>query len=250
MIRMLYGADLLQPIGGEVAVSAELARFFLEKDVWETDVARFGIHVWMTVLAFNEGWRIGQVPLGTKVHDFKDPVTGFEPKFLQVVGTLFRLMSIYRRRWPTVWTARPVPFCSEPTIVEPEPIPDTSRILLEAFRKGEKRYKRMWKGILLPEHLEAVGHIAGQEGEALSFPHDLWARVVFDFAVVYNKGEGDPDKVVMALLPLYYGRVASFINETRGMNYAQALKVVEALATTFQAQKHYLIERWNTYTAW
>ncbi|MFQ6057440.1 MAG: glycosyltransferase [Anaerolineae bacterium] len=256
LTRALYGVDLRQPLGGEVALSRELVEFFLERDVWETDVARFGIHIWMTTLAINEGWRLCQTTLGTKTHDFKDPTVGFEPKFLQVVGTLFRMLSIYRRRWPKITGSKPVPLRGGLEPVEPEPIPAMRDALWEACQKGVKRFKRSWRAILTPDNLAAVSHIVAQEeppfdrAQDKSFPPDLWAKVVFDFAVVYNKGEGDPDKVVLALLPLYYARKVSLFAETEGMTYEEVEQLIQAQARAFLDLKPYLMERWDTYLPW
>jgi len=65
---------------------------------WETDVARFGIDIWMTPCAINEGYQVVQTDLGTNVHDAKDPVD-LGPMFRQVVSTLFYFMGKYERHW-------------------------------------------------------------------------------------------------------------------------------------------------------
>jgi len=250
MTRMLYGKDIRQPIGGDFGLSGRVAGLYAERDVWETDVARAGIDIWMTTLAINEGLRICQAPLGTKTHDFGDPIVGIEMTFLQVVGTLFRLMDIYRRRWRRISGSEPIPLSVEAEWVEPQPVPAMTKELLEAFRTGVKRRRRAWQTILLPENLDAVKEIAAQDDEEFTFPADLWAKVLFDFAVVYNKGEVDPDKVVLALIPLYHGRAASFIKETEGMTSLEAERVINAQAITFEALKPYLVERWDSYVPW
>jgi hypothetical protein len=43
LTRALYGKRIRQPIGGDFGFSGRLASFYLDKDVWESDVARFGI---------------------------------------------------------------------------------------------------------------------------------------------------------------------------------------------------------------
>ena len=250
MTRMLYGKDIRQPMGGDFGLSGRVAGLYAERDIWETDVARAGIDIWMTTLAINEGLRVCQAPLGTKSHDFEDPIVGIELTFLQVVGTLFRLMDIYRGRWRGISGSEAMPLCAEPEWVEPQPIPAMTKELLEAFRTGVKRRRRAWQTILLPENLDAVKEIAAQGDEEFTFPADLWAKVLFDFAVVYNKGEVDPDKVVMALIPLYHGRAASLIKETEGMTSLEAERVITAQAITFEALKPYLVERWDSYVPW
>jgi hypothetical protein len=64
LTRMLYGLSVRQPIGGEFGVSARLIGRYLECEDWETDVARFGIDIWMTTIAIAEGFRVCQSFLG------------------------------------------------------------------------------------------------------------------------------------------------------------------------------------------
>jgi hypothetical protein len=248
LLRTLFGQDVRQPLAGEVALSAALVDELLHRDVWETDVARFGIHVWMSAVAVTEGWKVCQTALDTKTHDYRDPTIGFEPKFLQVVGTLFRLLSIYRRIWPNITEIEPVPVWGEPQFVEPEPIPAAREAIREAIRKGTRRFQRTWGTVLTPDNLAAVQELVTQERP--QFPVDLWVKAVYDFAVVYNKGEGDPDKVVMALLPLYYTRKLSWMDETEGMSFKEVDEAVRAQAERFAELRDYLIERWNSYLPW
>lgn len=51
LTRAMYGKRIRQPIGGDFGFSGELSKFYLTKDVWETDVARYGIDIWMTTTA-------------------------------------------------------------------------------------------------------------------------------------------------------------------------------------------------------
>jgi len=120
--------------------------------------------------------------------------------------------------------------------------------LREAVRKGTRRFQRVWGSILSAENLNPIKEIVAQDRPR--FPVDLWVKTVYDFAVVYNKGEGDPDKVVMALLPLYYARKLSWMDETDGMSYKQVDEAVRAQAQRFAELKPYLLERWNTYLPW
>jgi hypothetical protein len=248
LTRALYGCDLRQPLGGEVAMSPRAYKSLLGRDVWETDVARFGIHIWMTTLAINAGWRLYQAPLGTKTHDYKDPTVGFEPKFLQIVGTLFRMMTIYRRIWPAVQTVVPVPMWGELTQLAPEPVPTTRQTLWEGFKKGVKRYRRNINAILSPEDRELLKELLAAERPV--FPLEAWARIVMDYAVVYNRGEGDPDKVALALLPLYYARKASLLTELEGKPWTAVEEAILAQAEAFMDCKGHLVDRWETYLPW
>jgi len=103
LTRALYGRQLRQPIGGEFGLSPQLVRRLLEKkEDWETDVARFGIDIWMTTTALAEGFQVCQVFLGAKIHDPKDPGAELSAMLVQVVGSLFGLMEEYEKSWRQV----------------------------------------------------------------------------------------------------------------------------------------------------
>ena len=91
LTRALYGQRIRQPIGGDFAVSGDLVSRYLELDTFDDLTARFGIDIWMTHSAINEGFAVCQARLGAKIHDAKDPASDLGPMFRQVVGTLFKL---------------------------------------------------------------------------------------------------------------------------------------------------------------
>jgi hypothetical protein len=253
LVRALYGPDLRHPLGGEIALRGDMVTFLENKDVWETDVARFGIHIWITILAITEGWRLAQAALGTKTHDHRDPTVGFEPKFLQVAGTMFRLMTIYRRAWPRTFEVHEVPAFGSRQLPQPEEIPPSLGSIWDAFNKGLSRFWDLWPTILNPENWDGVRQNLYQTGEReyqLDISSDLWARIVYDFAVVYNKGEGDPDKVVTSLLPFYYARKANVIQKAEEWGYADYSEFIQEQADLFVELKPYLIERWANYLPW
>ena len=98
--------------------------------------------------------------------------------------------------------------------------------------------------------MAAVIALFEQPIESFAFPIELWARVVADFGLSYNKGDGDPDKVGDALLPLFYGRAGSYVRETEGMTVVQREAVVRRIVQAFQAVKPYFVEQWDNYQPW
>jgi glycosyltransferase involved in cell wall biosynthesis len=88
LTRALYGKRVRQPIGGDFGLSGKLAQFYLTKDVWQSDVARFGIDIWMTTTAIANGFKVTQSFLGAKIHDAKDPGADLSSMLYQVSATL------------------------------------------------------------------------------------------------------------------------------------------------------------------
>ena len=78
-----------------------------------------------------------------------------------------------------------------------------------------------------------------------NFPDEVWARVVYDFAVAHHTGVASLDKLVASMIPLYFGRVASLVIETKDMTTDQAEAFIERQARAFELLKPYFVERWN-----
>jgi glucosylglycerate synthase len=249
MTRMLYGTDLRQPVGSEVALSGAFAAHLADKDVWETDVARAGIGVWMSTMAICEGRRMAQVALGAKMQEPRELSSSTEQAFSQTVGTLFRMAHTLRKKWRELREIAPVPILGALPLADPGAPGTTAELLFQEFRAANKRRRRMWQHVMRPDALQAVLQIAASP-EPVAFPDDLWARIVCEFIVVYNKGESDPDKVVEALLSLFYARHASYLTETQGMSPEQVETVVRRQAEAFVAARPYMLERWDSYVPW
>jgi len=245
MTRMLYGLDVRQPIGGDFGFSGRLAETFLTQNVWDCDVARFGIDIWMTTTAINTGARICQAPVGVKIHEAKDPAETLGPMFRQVVGTLFALMRVYEERWRRVQGSEAVPPCGTQQGGRLEPIKVTPSTMLDKLRAGQETFRDLWSQILTAKTLALVQEAISQSHEEFDFPAELWARIVMDFAVAYNKSLLPSERVMEAMIPLYLGRTAAFAQETSEMTTQEAERVVQAQAEIFEGLRSYLIERWD-----
>lgn len=246
MTRMLYGLDIRQPIGGDFGFSGDLLAHYLGQDVWQTDVARFGIDIWMTTTAINAGARICQTHLGAKIHDAKDPAASLGPMFRQVVGTLFGMMAKYEASWKAVTSSQPTPIYGEPKELEPEPVPVTLSAMIEKLRAGREEWSEVWEQVLSAENRATLEAILAQPDDAYQFTAQQWAPIVFDFAVAYNKSGLDKDAVIDSMTPLYYGRTAGLVVESQDMDSAAfEREVIQAQAQTFEELKPRLIKCWD-----
>ncbi|MDR5696151.1 MAG: glycosyl transferase family 2, partial [Armatimonadota bacterium] len=245
MTRALYGLRVRQPIGGDFGFSGALAEHYLHKPVWESDVARFGIDIWMTTTAINDGYRVAQAYLGAKIHDAKDPAASLGPMFRQVVGTLFSLLAVYPAKWRHVKGSQPTPMIGEPVPGEPDPIPISRDALVERFREGFRKLGPLWQKVVGTDIYAQLAHAAMEVGPSIELGEDLWAKMVYDFAVGFHREDLDPDEVVGALVPIYFGRIAAFAAETDSKTTAQAEEVIERQARVFEELKPRLIQAWD-----
>lgn len=76
-------------------------------------------------------------------------------------------------------------------------------------------------------------------------PVKTWVMVLYETAATFHSWTYNRTQLVNLITPLYLGRVASFINQTKKMNSGQAEKVVEEQAQVFEDYKDYLIQVWD-----
>jgi len=246
LTRALYGKRIRQPIGGDFGFSNGLTKSYLKKDVWETDITKYGIDIWMTTTAINEGYKICQTQLGAKIHDVKDPALTLGPMFIQVVGTLFSLIGTYHSNWKDIKGSEPVLKYGEPKEDKIESINVSIKSMIDKFKVGIREFGFIMNRILRSENYSAIEKISELGYDKFSFPPVLWVKTVYDFALAYNKKiEGlSTDEIVQIMTPLYYGRTASFVIESQDMTTKEAENLIEDLSITFEKLKPYLIKRW------
>ena len=244
LTRALYGREVRQPIGGEFGFSGRLASHYLARPVWESDVARFGIDIWMTTTALADGFRVCESFLGAKIHDAKDPGADLAAMLVQVVSAVFDLMETYHDRWTTVEGAEAVPLFGFPHGVGLEPVSVNVARMLGIFDQGVRDLREVWGRALAPDGLRDVAALAGAGEAAFRFPNPLWVKVVHDFAIAYRRRVLPRDQLLRSLVPLYLGRTASFVLATASSDAAEVEAAIGALADEFVRQKPDLRERW------
>ena len=245
LTRTLYGKRVRQPIGGDFGFSGSLAKFYLTKEVWETDVARFGIDIWMTTTAIASGFKVTQSFLGAKIHDAKDPGTDLSNMLYQVVSSTFALMETYSEVWIPIHGSEPVPaFGFEYTVGLEQVSVNTAR-MLKTFREGLRNLGDIWRDILGAGDFNEVERLGALSDDQFHFPISLWTRVVYDYALAFHKKKMPAEHLIKSMTPLYVGKTASFIVAAKDMGQQEAEAEIEKLCLEFENNKDYLVSNWK-----
>jgi hypothetical protein len=274
LTRALYGLRIRQPIGGDFGVSGDLVREYLEANAWTDEVSRFGIDIWMTTEAVTRGFAVCQTRLGSKVHDPKDPGADLGPMFRQVVTTILRLAVQNVDRWRGIRGSHDIPAYGFERMADPPPLEVNVVRLLSEFHAGALTMEATWRAMLAPATADAVIDLSTEAGETADhvrrkleldlpaapspstaatadaaagfhFSDDLWTRVIYDLIVAARDDPAHLDGFVAALVPVYFGRVASFVIENRDLTTERAEEQVERQAREFERLKPYLLQRWD-----
>jgi hypothetical protein len=244
LTRALYGRRLRQPLGGEVAVSSELAAKLLADPDWRKDPVHAGSDAWLVAKVLARGHRVCQAWLGAWPHDRAEPEDASHA-LARVLGPVFREMERNADRWQRVTGSQPLPtFGEAEPLAGDAPHPDPEP-LVEAFRLGQRDLTPLWGLVLPPAALFALRRAAAAPTPTFRIPDELWARVVYDFAVAYFAKAMERRQLLGSMTPLYLGWVASFVADVRPLDAAAAEARVEALCAAFEREKRYLISRWR-----
>jgi hypothetical protein len=250
LTRCLYGRRIRQPIGGDCAFSGDMARSFLRSPLWDEDVGQFGIDIWMSTLAVNEGVPICQAFLGRpKVSTTKpkDPALDMGPMFRNMVVTLFNLMRQFKDKWASAKWSKPTAIFgfTIKDIEPPVPIKVGRERLYRKFREGFNTQWDLYRTLLAGENLQKIREIASMDLDHFEIPVTVWSRILFDCAIGYHRRVLEPARLMDVLIPLHFGMILSYVNKTEGMSHQQAEEFIEDMCLVFEQNKPYLTYRWD-----
>jgi len=242
LTTILYGQKIRQPIGGDFGVGREMIDIYVKKplEIWNSDISKFGIDIWMTTTAINESFfPVYQASLGAKIHDVKDPGKHLGNMFREVVGTLFNLMDFYKDKWMNVMKIVDAPIFGEILQITPEAITVDIENLLKKCKNGIIEKQESVLKIFsndLSEKLIKVANLDGRVNE------DLWISVIFELSKKYKEYK---DELIGVLVPIYFGKTADFVIKTEDMTMEEAEKEIEKLLGKFFERKGELIDLWR-----
>ena len=245
LTRALYGKRIRQPIGGDFAISRDVAKFYTEQDVWTTDVARFGIDIWMTTNAVTHGFRMCQSNLGAKIHDVKDPGQHLGPMFRQVLSALFSLMERFESYWKGIRGSAPLETFGFEGRLQPEPVNVNLELMIELFKTGYQQFSPLWKDTFCKDCFDQIRETAEMDSEHFHISTDAWVQILYELAATFHLWTINRYKLLDMMTPLYFARVASFVRQSWEMSSQEAEALVEEQAVKFEEQKEYLIKVWD-----
>jgi glycosyltransferase involved in cell wall biosynthesis len=240
LTNVLFGVGVRQPIGGEYGISARLLERLLQHELFPE---KFGIDIFITLVATSERMEIAEAVLGVKEHEstkqYADPDKLLVPMFYQVVGTLFRLINYYHDYIETVHEVRPVERLGEMPDKHPGAITVHQKDLLRRFK--EKYAELMGENAaFLGDLREDLDRIASRELDSYSFPLPLWVKAVYLAIDAFSVSEDL--KILDVLRVLWQGRFLSLVRETEAMSTEDAEAYIRGQLTTFERHRSALYD--------
>ena len=249
LTRALYGKKIRQPIGGEFGFSSKVLSHYMEKDIWDTDVAYYGIDIWMTSVALANSFRVCQSFLGAKIHNPKSVAT-LPPMFKQVIGTILSLIEENKGKWKKIKGSKDLQIFGFQSSVIPEEAQQDFNNLFQLFHKGVAKRYHSWQEIFKRENYKALEKVVQLPKKSFDFPVQLWVKIIYDYVLFYHRfkytfTEMSLPSVLESMIPLYFGFVASFVLKTKDMNNQEAEEEIEKICLEFEKLKPQLVHNWD-----
>jgi glucosylglycerate synthase len=244
LMRAAYGWRVREPVAPEFGCSNRFVSHCLEQDVWDSELARVGIDLWVTGEALAGGFRCCEAGLGPRP---AGPArTPFGELFGQVVQSAFGCIERHSSYWLGRHGSEPMPLAGPPPSQTVEaPAVDGGR-LTQAFVNDLQNLHSVLESILSRNTLADLETMAEKQGALLQYPDDLWVSTVYEFLLAYRSDVMRREHILQALAPLYLGRTGSFFRQYATAHEAAVDDALESLCRAFERSKPDLIQRWNT----
>jgi glucosylglycerate synthase len=244
LVRALYGRRLHQPLGGHLALSGRLVEHVLLHPQWNW-TGRDISDLWTVGTAIADGFSVWEAWLGRRQVDSATRTTDLPAMIAQTLGAVFTVMDRHEDLWLEVRGSEPVPAVGEPRLPSAEPRTIDVERLLDGFRLGLRDLIPIWEHILAPDTLGDVMSLDRADSGRFTFPDDLWARIIYDFALGHHYAVVHRDHLLRSLVPLYLGRTAAYVRAAEGRTAEATEALLEQVSLAFERQKRYLVERWR-----
>jgi hypothetical protein len=165
------------------------------------------------------------------------------------VSTLFDLIIDFEFIWKDTFDSRPSNIYGFGLGIEEKPpvVKVNTDILFESFKNGFKTYGKIWEKIIPgPEFMQVSKLKEIKDKRQFYYSSDLWARVLFSFAIAYRMNLFNREKLIESMIPFYHSRTLSFVNRTEKSSIKDAEEYLENITRVFEKEKYYLMQRWDT----
>lgn len=245
LTRSLYGRRIHNPMGPDFGLSQQLFHTFLSGGNQNGDRSS-GVNLLAALVprVACGNFRVSQAYLGPRTYPPAD-WTIVSSLLSQVLGPIFLAMEKAAPCWQKARSSTPVR-----TLNEPAPVAQTTGSveighLVNSFQLGVRDLQEIWGLVLPPATLLELRKLSRLSPEQFRIPDELWARIIYDFALAHRLRTINRDHLLRSLTPLYLGWVASYAREMEASDSIAAEQRLERVAAAFEAGKPYLVSRWR-----
>jgi glucosylglycerate synthase len=245
LTRALYGKRIHNPLGPDVGVSRKLSQKVLGA-IRNAKAGQSSAHPLASLApsAVCDNLAICQVHVGARSYPPID-WTNTSTLLAQVLGPIFLNMEKNAACWQRIRGSVPVATRGEFTSLSQETDTLDMNRMVETFKLGVRDLQEIWGLVLPTATLFELRTLSRLTPENVEMPDELWARIVYDFALAHRLRTINRDHLLRSMTPLYLAWVSSYARELESAKATTIDQRLERLAQAFEAAKPYLLSRWR-----
>jgi glucosylglycerate synthase len=244
LTRAIYGKQVLNPLGPDFGFSGPFVQHLLQLDSVRARTATGQEVVLIEPAAVVAKRKICQSLLGVRTYP---PIEGDLSSVLAgILAPVFLTIERDAAFWQHIRSSETVPAFGERLTMKEESVDVDVRRLLESFQLGYNSLYEIWGVVLPPTILLELKKLNRLAPEQFRIPDELWARIVYEFAMAYRLRSIARDHLLRAMTPLYLGWVASYALEMEADGAVTVRQRLEKLCMAFENMKPYLVSRWRS----
>ncbi len=237
----LLGYDIRQPIGGDFSFSAKMAKYWLNQK-WEKTTKDFGIDIFMTLKAIKSGYKIGQVDLGSKIHNPSAPK--LNAMFLEVVDTFFKLLIDLKPKWDKKIKPKNIDLvCKANGEIKFQKLKLDKELIKKRAISQFKMHYPEFKKLFKKETKEKLESMFGEKKENIEISPCFWAEIIYESFNAYQKikRETKKEELIKLIRSLYFARIYSFIKENHIATHKKSEQRIREQAKCFLEKRKLII---------
>ncbi len=245
LTRCLYGKRIHNPLGPDMGISRRLARKILGTNR-NANIGSSQTHPLASLVpvAVCDNMEICQVHLGARHYPPTDWMN-MSSIVGQVLGAVFLEMERSAACWQRTRGSVSVPSRGERLSLSHETGTLDMNRMVETFQLGVRDLQEIWGLVLPPATLLELRKMSRLAPEQVNMPDELWARIVYDFALAHRLRTINRDHLLRSMTPLFLVWVVSYARELETAGAITVEQRIERLSLAYEAAKPYFISRWR-----
>jgi glucosylglycerate synthase len=245
LTRCLYGRRIHNPLGPDLGVSRRLAQKMLGANRnGKASPSRTHPVASLASVAVCDDLQICQVHVGARLHPPTDWMN-ISALVAQVLGPIFLDMERSAACWQRTRGSVSVPTRGERLSLSQDTGTLDMNRMVETFQLGVRDLQEIWGLVLPPATLFELRKLSRLTTEQVHMPDELWARIVYDFALAHRLRTINRDHLLRSMTPLYLAWVVSYARELDTAGATTVEQRIERLSLAYEAGKPYFISRWR-----
>jgi hypothetical protein len=162
-----------------------------------------------------------------------------------VVSATFDLMETYSGVWAGIRGSEPVTTFGFQYAVGLEPVAVNVDRMLDRFVLGVRELIDIWRKFFPREIIGALLEACSCKGKTFRLADEVWVEILYHFALAQHNRILPREHLLKSLVPLYIGRIASFVLETGESSSEEVEQRIESLCAGFETGKSLLVDNWE-----